>query len=191
MKKHLLVGLGNPSPKYDGTRHNVGRLILSSENFWKNLNHTNEVSSRQKISIPSLSEAEIYKTKINSQEIIFALDLGCYMNQSGTAVQAISSYLKITPDNIILVHDEIDLPLGTVRTSQNSSSAGHNGVQSVINSLGTKKFTRIRIGVETRVNKNRPSAETFVLQKFSSNQIQIIESKIVEATAKKILELLV
>jgi len=161
----LIVGLGNPSPKYDGTRHNVGRqavmaLVKETSSLWGRLTG----STPKAIRIPGFA-GKAYRLSLQTKEDAVAVpDLGSYMNTSGPATEKVRSYLKIPATNVVLVHDDTDLPLSELRVSRGSSSAGHNGVQSVIDTLGTKDFTRIRIGIETRENKQQPPTEAFVLQ---------------------------
>jgi len=90
-----------------------------------------------------------------------------FMNNSGRAVKSLTTKYKIPATNIIVVHDDIDLPIDTIRISKNSSSAGHKGVQSIINELGTKDFMRLRVGIN---NKSKSDAEKFVLEKFTKTE---------------------
>ena len=161
----LIASLGNPSPKYDGTRHNLGHYCVAK---WI------ETVSASPINVPRVKQG-VYTADINGEKTIIANDLGTYMNETGSVITAVLNFYKIPTKNLILVHDDADLPLGTLRVSKNSASAGHHGVESVISALGTKNFTRLRLGIESRSDKSTPSTEDFVLQKFSSTEIPTIE----------------
>jgi PTH1 family peptidyl-tRNA hydrolase len=94
------------------------------------------------------------------------------MNESGPALERVRSFLKLEAAEVLLIHDDIDLPLDTVRISFDASAGGHNGVRSVITALGTSTFCRLRIGIETRTNKSEPPADAFVLQPFLESEQQ-------------------
>ena len=169
---YLIVGLGNPSPEYDGTRHNLGRVAVSAwlaaqENF-------------RPAQAPDTG-AELWRGTANGQEGIVAPSLGGYMNESGRPMLAILQFFKIPVPNLILVHDELALPLSQLRLDHNISSAGHNGVQSVINAVGTQDFVRLRLGVESRADHTVPS-EDFVLQKFSTEEETTVTTMVTRAT---------
>ena len=170
---YLIASLGNPSPEYDGTRHNLGRVAVER---WLSQHDTQPInvqgfSGRAFHVAPTKLQATSYKL----QAIIVTPDLGTYMNESGPAIAVVISFYRIPAENLILVHDDTDLPLGTIRISKDSSAAGHHGVESIINTLGTKSFVRLRLGIESRENKAMPSTENFVLQKFSKAEIPIME----------------
>jgi PTH1 family peptidyl-tRNA hydrolase len=152
----LIIGLGNPGQKYNNTRHNVGFEILDllSKDF----------------KFEKKFHAEIAK----NGELLLAKPQ-TFMNLSGSAVQAIMTFYKITPDNLTVIHDDLDINIGEYKIQTNRSSAGHNGVQSIIDTLGTKDFHRIRVGIKSeKANPNIP-VENFVLNKFSKEEEKIIE----------------
>ena len=149
----LLVGLGNPGPKYVKTRHNVGFLFVD---FFI-----------AKLGLPDLKfskifQADITKTKINKQSLIVGLPK-IYMNNSGKIIKKICAYYKIKAADLIVVHDDIDLLLGKHKIAFDSRSAGHRGVQSIIDELGTKKFYRLRIGIGAAEKRAALTADKFVL----------------------------
>lgn len=153
----LLVGLGNIGEKYTNTRHNIGFVVidelairLSASAFHDELKFKS-----------SVAEADF-----NGEKLIL-LKPTTMMNDSGKAVGAIASFYKIAPDNIWIIHDDVDLPLGTVRIRTGGSSS-HNGVGSVINSIGTN-FVRVRLGIGSNKDINQPS-EKYVLDVFSADQ---------------------
>lgn len=154
----LIIGLGNPGEKYQDTPHNLGFAAVGAiqkeyQEFF------NDFKFNKKL------KAEISKGKFPDKEIILAKPQ-TFMNLSGQSARAIKSFYKIKPEDIWVFHDDVDLPLGKIRISKNASAAGHKGVQSIINELGTKNFIRFRLGVKTPLAEKMPS-EDFVLKKFS------------------------
>lgn len=152
----LIVGLGNPGKKYKKTRHNVGFRVVDA-----------------------------LKNEISSKDIIL-LRPETFMNNSGKAVKSLSTKYKIPTTNIIVIHDDIDLPLGTIRISKNRSSAGHKGVQSIIDELGTKDFTRVRIGIRPPLLRQGfgERAQDFVLEKFSKQEEKQLKEIIKKAVSE-------
>ncbi|MFZ5390835.1 MAG: aminoacyl-tRNA hydrolase [Patescibacteria group bacterium] len=150
----LIVGLGNPGSKYRLTRHNLGYLVVEK------LADLHQASWQEQTKL----QAFLASFKINNQTIRLLKPL-TYMNQSGLSVKKAADYFKIKKDNIWLVHDDLDLPLGTIRLSYRARSGGHNGVQSVFDELGATLNWRWRLGIN-RPPQNLP-IEDFVLQKFS------------------------
>lgn len=153
----LIVGLGNPGKEYEKTRHNAGFLALAHVSGWK---------------LEKKFNAEIAEEKIGSERIIFAKPR-TYMNKSGDAVGALARFYKIKPHNVWIIHDEIDLPIGTLRLKQGGSAGGHKGLQSIIQTIG-EDCVRFRIGI-AKAGK-RPPAETFVLQKFTAADFKKLET---------------
>ncbi|MEA3272218.1 MAG: aminoacyl-tRNA hydrolase [Patescibacteria group bacterium] len=168
----LIIGLGNPGRKYKKTRHNVGFRVLDE------MIKDSSTSLRTSFKFDKKFNADVVK----KGQIIFAKPQ-TFMNKSGEAVWAIQKYYKIKSDDIVVVHDELYLELGKVRESTGSRSAGHNGVQSIINLLDTKNFTRVRIGIGPCPKKI--PAEKFVLQKFSRK-----EEKELEEIIKRVIEII-
>jgi len=167
MKIILVAGLGNPGKKYEKTRHNAG--FMFTDYFWKKYADEFGFSDwefKKKLNV----EVSIGKT--GDKKIILAKPC-TFMNLSGTAIAAAMKYYKAKPDDIFVVHDEVDLSLGNYRFSSGASSAGHQGVQNVIDALGTKNFTRLRIGVDNRRNKSVPT-EKYVLGQFTNEELNIM-----------------
>ena len=173
----LVVGLGNPGKKYEPTRHNIGRRVVEAYLDEQGGFLGGIIGGPKRVSGPGFGGVA-YRSK----DIIIVPDLGCYMNESGRPVQLLLSYFKIEPGDLTVVHDEVDLPLGETRVSTDSSAAGHNGVSSIINALGTKKFRRLRIGIESRSDKSRPPTDQFVLQRFTDEEEKEISTVLVETT---------
>jgi len=169
----LFIGIGNPSPEYDNTRHNIGKFTISE--LAQNIEGF-KIELKQK---PDLStEIGIFNTE-SGEKVILANSL-TYMNDSGWAVRAIANFYKITPENIWVIHDEFDIPLGEIRKSFDSRAAGHNGIKSIIQELGTQKFHRIRIGIKPLTATPVP-LEKFVLEKFKDDEIELIKKGAIKA----------
>ena len=165
----IIIALGNPGKKYDHTRHNAGFLALDWLVRAWNLEHGTWSKK---------FESEILYTEFKDQNIILVKPQN-FMNNSGKAVEAICNFYKINlPKDLLVIHDDTDLPLGKIKFTESSSSAGHNGIVSIIESLGTQNFHRIRIGVETRQTKTTLPTETFVLQNFSTDELQKLQKEI-------------
>jgi PTH1 family peptidyl-tRNA hydrolase len=158
----LIIGLGNPDKQYEKTRHNFGQKIVQQyiETFYK---------------MPLITKsnllAKIYETGQGTNKIIFAISTG-YMNNSGLTVQKIAQFYKISPQNIYVIHDDLDLPVGDYRIQFDRGPAGHNGIKSTIENLGTQEFHRIRLGIGKPQN-NIP-VEDYVLLPFSKEELTII-----------------
>ena len=170
---YLIVGLGNPGKEYEGSRHNVGFLLLDM--LEKEHNFPAFTLSKKHTSL--VSEGILNKTKT-----ILAKPQ-TFMNASGKAVKS----LMQTKSNLIVVHDDIDIPLGKIKISENRGSAGHKGIDSIIQTLGTKNFTRVRIGIQPA--KGKPNAvDEFVLKSFTSTEAKSLTSSVTTAI-QHILEL--
>jgi len=150
----LIVGLGNPGEKYKNNRHNVG-FILVDEFVSKNGKSFNHSTKKNSL-ITQVNDLHICKPQN-------------YMNNSGDSVLKMSKFYKISPENIYIIHDDLDLEFGVVKVQFGRGSAGHNGVQDIMNKLGTKDFWRIRVGIG-RPTDNTPT-EDFVLKDLSNEQI--------------------
>lgn len=169
----LIVGLGNPGEKYKKTRHNIGFMALDML-----------ASKRQSASwrMQNNFNAETSEGSINGEKIILAKPQ-TFMNESGKAVKAIINYYKINIADIIVIHDDLDIALGAYKVARNRTSAGHKGVQSIIDALGTKDFTRIRIGIEAA--ETEIPTEKFVLENFSREEERTI-NEMIEKTISEI-----
>jgi aminoacyl-tRNA hydrolase len=162
----LLVGLGNPGKEYQETRHNAGFMAL--DEFAKVNGFPLFKLSRKHSSL--ISEGILDSVKV------LLVKPQTFMNNSGKAVRILLRNLvskdletKFLSKHLIIAHDDIDIPLGKIRVSRGSGSAGHKGVDSIIQSLGTKDFTRIRIGIQPAKGKPE-NVEDFVLKKFSKKE---------------------
>ena len=171
----IVVGLGNYENQYLRTRHNAG--FLAVDFFLKGIHA---------LACQSKFKAQICEMHFGSQKIFFVKPL-TFMNLSGQAVQEICQFYKVDHEKDLLVmHDDVDIPFGSLRFTQNSSAAGHNGVQSVIDSLGSQAFGRLRIGIESRTDKKLPPTDAFVLQSFSKEEFEKLEKEILPEVKKEI-----
>lgn len=163
----LIVGLGNPGKKYKDTKHNSG--FMAVDLFVSN-NNLGNFTDMKKL------KSEILK----SGEFIIAKPT-TFMNLSGEAVSLLKEYYKIDIKNIIVVYDDLDIEMGKVKSGIFESSAGHNGIKSIIEKLNSNEFTRIRIGIKNDNIINIPS-EDIVLQKFIGDEIEKINIALNETT---------
>lgn len=178
----LIVGLGNPGDQYKNNRHNVGFTALDfllGEVKWQ--------------------ESKKFKSLIYESGEVLYVKPQTYMNKSGESVRAIMSYYGLLPktlgifdkknidlgDALTVIQDDIDIDLGKWKIAGDSRSGGHNGVESIINHLKTKKFKRIKIGVKNELLRTRIPAEKFVLQNFNTEEKEIIK-KVLEEALKSI-----
>jgi len=152
----LIVGLGNPGKEYVRTRHNVGFLAID------HLAGDAEPTTNKKLL------AAVLKTELDNKRVVLAKPT-TYMNSSGEAVQAILNFYKLTPNDLIVIHDDKDIPLGETRVQRDRGAAGHNGIKSIIEHIGTKDFTRIRVGVAPKDAPIHNTAD-FVLAHFTSEE---------------------
>jgi len=165
----LIVGLGNPGSRYANTYHNVGETfvrIITKGLEWENPHQLLEIANLPR----SLNKVRY-------------LIPATFMNSSGEAVGVAIKRYKLSPQEILIVHDDSDLKLGSYKISLGRGSGGHNGVQSVINVLKTKDFYRLRIGVRTKIGK----ASDFVLSRISKEEKQTLE-KVYEEIKETIIE---
>jgi len=132
----LIVGLGNPGTRYSGTRHNAG--------FWFVDKLTDKFSAR--FSTERKFFGDVARLQVDKSECLL-LKPGTFMNESGRAVRAIMDYYNIGPEELLVVHDEIDFDPGIIRLKQNGGDAGHNGVRDIIDHVSSNNFLRLRIGV--------------------------------------------
>lgn len=169
----LIVGLGNPDKKYFKTRHNVGFMVLD-----KIIKQGNESGFKMQ----NQFESEILTADNKGQEKIIFAKPQTYMNNSGQAVQKIMNYYKIKANDLWVICDDLNLDLGIVRVRLNGSDGGHNGLKSIIESIKTDNFVRIRFGIGKNIDKNIV-AEQYVLQKFDPTEEEKLDF-LIDKTAK-------
>ncbi len=173
----LVVGLGNPGKNYVKTRHNIGFTVLDA--LHKKLE--NDGISNWELS--KKFNAKVADIKIKDEKIILAKPM-TFMNGSGQTVQLIAHYYKIGVENIVIIHDDKDIKLGEMKVQNERSSAGHNGVQSIIDHLNTNNFTRMRIGVASESERKMNNTAKFVLNRFNLLEKNKVKKIINEATNK-------
>lgn len=163
----MIVGLGNPGDKYKDTRHNTGFLVIEKLASY--------------FSIKLKEESRLYmagKGKIAGEDVMLAKPV-TYMNRSGEGVGELMRYYKLSSSDIVLVYDDLDLEAGQLRIKTTGGSGGHRGCASVVSSIGTEDFIRIRVGI------GRPAGNAdvvgYVLSKFSSAEVPLIETAVESA----------
>ena len=175
----IIVGLGNPGDKYKNTRHNAGFMALDA------------LAEKWQLKFRSSKK---FNAEIAEAGEMMLVKPQCYMNESGGPVSGILSYYKLLPkkmgllkvrdadlsDLLVVIHDDLDIGLGKYKEAVDSRSAGHNGVQSIIDHLKTKNFRRLRLGIKTDRQNNVP-AEKFVLENLNADEMRAMRSTIDEA----------
>lgn len=154
----LIVGLGNPGEKYEGTRHNLGFMVLD-EYVRKNLESSSVWKNEEKF------KAEILQ--VNNG--LWLAKPQTHMNGSGFSVAKLANYFKIPSENVIVIHDDLDILLGKIKIREGGSAAGHHGVESIIQELKDDKFIRVRLGIGS-LHAKQPDAERFVLETFGTDE---------------------
>ena len=150
---YLVVGLGNPEPEYSRTRHNMGFDVI------------NNLSKKHNIDVSKNGFDSIYGIgTIEGQKVILCKPQ-TYMNLSGNAIIQIMNFYKISPENLIIIYDDIDIETGKVKIRKKGGAGSHNGMKSVLHNLGTKDFPRIRVG--TGIPENREDLIEYVIKKVS------------------------
>ena len=172
----LIIGLGNPGEKYINTRHNLGFKIVEQflKDFQSAKNTLWENSSKFKSEISQIE----WQPKHGELEKVILAKPQTYMNNSGLTVRLITDFYKLKPEDIWIIHDDIDLPLGSMKIRFGGASAGHHGVESIMESLSTDKFWRFRIGIGPEKGKLKietgslrvKNAEDFVLSGFTGSE---------------------
>jgi PTH1 family peptidyl-tRNA hydrolase len=157
----IILGLGNPGDEYEHTRHNAGFMAMDA--LAKKQNATWKEADA--------FHGWIAETHIGEQKVLLAKPW-TYMNASGRTAKALAQFYKIAPSQIIVVADDVSLPLGTLRVRMEGSAGGHNGLKSIIEHLGTDVFPRIKIGVDAEP-ANVP-LEAWVLSRFSKDEVKLL-----------------
>lgn len=167
----LIVGLGNPGKEYDGTRHNIGFAVIDA------------LAEKQEFD-PWVEKKDLkaqYTSATLGSTRTILIKPTTFMNLSGEAVRATLDFYKVPPQQVLVIHDELDIPFGQIRTRMGGGSAGHNGIKSVSQHLGDN-YGRVRIGVGPKEPEQIDSAD-FVLAKFSTEQQEHMPALLKEAQA--------
>lgn len=181
----LLIGLGNPGEKYTRTRHNVGFIIL--DEIQKNLEFPKFEFNKKFNALVTEKNIVSEKNKPNllskifsasNKEKIILVKPQTFMNNSGESIRAIFDFYKLSSRNLVVINDDLDILVGKYKVSSDSSARGHNGVQSIIDHIGTQNIKRVKVGVEKetgRASRQTPG-EQFVLDNFTSDELNKITS---------------
>ncbi len=163
----LIVGLGNPGKQYETSRHNVGFMALET--------------LRGRLKFPDFRDeskfkAEVSRGEFNGEKLILARPQ-TFMNLSGEAVQGLKSFYKLADEEVWVIYDDIDLPLGTLRIRESGSAGTHNGMKSIIQALASELFPRFRLGIESRgtVSPVQQDLSSFVLEAFRNEEFFQVE----------------
>ncbi|WP_062995497.1 aminoacyl-tRNA hydrolase [Nocardia mikamii] len=151
----LVVGLGNPGPEYERTRHNAGFLVADVL--------AERIGGR--FTVHKKSGADLVEARLDGRKVLLAKPRS-YMNLSGRPVAALARFFSVPPTEVIVVHDELDLPFGSIRLKRGGGEGGHNGLRSISNALSTKDYLRVRFGVGRPPGRQDPA--DFVLKPFSA-----------------------
>ncbi|MDQ2839014.1 MAG: aminoacyl-tRNA hydrolase [Actinomycetota bacterium] len=152
-ERFLIVGLGNPGPRFVGTRHNAGFFVAD------------ELAGRVGGSFKAhKGRADIVEGKLAGRSVVLAKPK-CYMNESGGPIVAISRFYKVPVERIVLVHDELDLPFGGLRLKRGGGEGGHNGLKSTSSALGSREYARVRFGIGRPPGRQDPA--DYVLREFA------------------------
>lgn len=164
----LIVGLGNPGAEYDLTRHNVGFEVVDT------------LAGRAGLALRrhKRGQSSAGQARLTGQPTVLAKPL-TFMNNSGAAVAGLSSYYGVEPERIVVVHDDLDLPLGGLRLKRGGGDGGHNGLKSIRSSLGTGDFLRVRVGIGRPPGRMDPAA--FVLRRFAAAERPEADLMVVDA----------
>jgi len=157
---YLIVGLGNPGPRYAANRHNVGFRCLKR----LAIAHDLAFDKRQ-------GQARVALGTVHGRRVVLAQPQ-TFMNESSRAVVPLARFYRVPPERLLVVYDDLDLPLGTVRLRPEGGSGGHKGMRSIIEHLGSQNFSRLRIGIGRPPGRMDPAA--YVLQDFSAEEEPLV-----------------
>lgn len=164
----IIIGLGNPGDEYERTRHNTGFIVLD------------ELANKLVIKFKELDafQAEVAEGRIGEHKVILAKPW-TFMNASGRSAGTLANFYKVKPEQIIVVADDVSLPLGTLRVRTSGSAGGHNGLKSIIEHLKTDAFPRVKVGVDPQP-ANVP-LDAWVLSRFSKDELKLLSPVIKQA----------
>jgi peptidyl-tRNA hydrolase, PTH1 family len=164
----LVVGLGNPGPKYAETRHNVGAEVVSLLS----------VRTGAPFKAARRRRSDVAETRLGTPPGVRAVlaKPRSYMNESGGPVAALCDFYKVSPERLVVIHDELDLPFGTIRVKKGGGDGGHNGLRSIRAALGTGDYIRLRFGIGRPPGRMEPAA--YVLKPFSAAERRDVEFEV-------------
>ena len=166
-KKRLIVGLGNPTPQYEGTRHNVGFAVLD------------RLVGKDSFRNDGRAQAWVREKSLRGRPVVLVKPQ-TYMNRSGFSVKSLMRRYLLTPQDIVVVVDDLNLPLGSIRIRAKGGAGGHNGMLDIIDSIGTNSFPRVRIGIGSEFERGRQSR--YVLTRFSEKELPVVAGALKNAT---------
>src|SRR5882672_361272 len=182
----LIVGLGNPGEKYESTRHNLGFVVV--DHLLKELGPSKvtwEKSSKLKSEIATI----VFSTKEGDERKALLVKPQTYMNDSGLAVKLVMDFYKIPSEDLWIVYDELDLPVGSLKMRFGGAAAGHHGVESIMEAIGTDAFWRCRLGIGESHDKTHPiskqqlrDAKEYVLDQFHAGEAGKVRELIKHST---------
>ena len=158
----LIVGLGNPGHEYENTRHNVGFKTID------------KYASILGVSITKSKFNGLYVETMTQNEKIILLKPQSYINLSGEVIRKFVDFYKISVDDILIIHDDLDLAIGTFKLKKKGSSGGHNGLKNIIQNINTEEFKRLKIGISNNLNIDTKS---YVLSKFNQEELEKLHKK--------------
>lgn len=164
----LVVGLGNPGPKYEWTRHNMGFLVID------------ELAEREKLPVQKLKYRALTNTVTLGGQSVLLMKPTTYMNLSGESVGEAARFYKIPPQRVLVISDDVALPQGKLRIRRSGSAGGHNGLKNIISHLGSDQFPRIKVGVGGKPHPDHDMAD-WVLGKFTGQDKKVMEEAIARA----------
>ncbi len=167
MERHLIVGLGNPGPDYSANRHNVGFRCVTR----LAATHGLAIEKRQK-------KAKVAIGKIQEKPVVIAQPQ-TFMNKSGYAVASLINFYRVPLNQTLIIYDDLDLPLGSIRMRPSGGSGGHRGMRSIIGQLSNREFPRLRIGISRPPGRMDPA--DYVLQDFSSDEEVLLDDALEQA----------
>ncbi len=164
----LIVGLGNPGKQYENTRHNIGFLVID------------KLSEQLNIRLDQAKFKGIFGMGNVEGEKILLLKPLTFMNLSGESIRAVMDYYQVQIEDLVVIYDDLDLPIGRIRLRQQGSAGGHNGIKSTIAHLSTQNFNRIRVGIDRP--KNGMNVADYVLGRFTKDERLMMEDVIVKCS---------
>lgn len=161
---YLIAGLGNPGSKYEYTRHNAGFMVID------------DLAKKLNIKVNKLKFKSLIGEGFIGNEKVILMKPSTYMNDSGKAILDCFNYYNLSPENLIVICDDIDIPFGTIRIKKKGSAGTHNGLKSIIYLIQSQDFVRIKVSVGQ--NDNNYDLKDFVLSQFSKKEFEVLEKEI-------------
>lgn len=171
-ERYLIVGLGNPGFKYANTRHNIGFRCVDA------------LAERHGLSLDRKQGKALVASGTIAGQPVLLIKPQTYMNLSGDAVSAVANFYRITPDRLLVIFDDLDLPVGTIRIRKSGGAGGHKGMISIIEKLGTQEFSRIRVGIDRPPGRMDPA--DYVLLPFREGDESILVAETIDRVVQAV-----